>query len=532
MKGILFAGYRSMLMLIRFFIVSIFTLGSFLNVIAQSSNNPVNIALVINGKTVESDKLKLEIELGDKKLSPPIVRGQYSPNVADWPDNANGKICIRITYKKYVLDFMDLTKDHFQGAWKVIVSKPDSPSEDIPNPDIVDYIYSIEFYSGNSIGIVRSKIRYKSNENVLFAQNREIRVTSIEVDSKPISTNYNVYFSTGETELIETKRTKNGFIIPDVIDLTQNQTVVFAFKKYRLEFKDLKPRDFDGKWKIGVDLEPFDPELLETENPKNVEIIYFAELSFGGRGSKIVVRVDRQPELPIEPISKGEAYGLTPPLPKQPRGAPTVRGYSVVLRGEVKSVEVKKSSSSSVMLTVNLKMELVNDGPKPVIFLEVKPPELRGAALAKWPEDLSTSKSLALRYYGEAVDTSREWTDLRTALNQPSPPLGNVRVLMPRESWKFDDAVDIPLPTASGKSSFDKSESWETIKQLPFVWFGAICQVWSLNLEPKGTDRTKLVFGNRLQKRWNDIGLLWLNDIKSEPIALDLSSAIVKTRGE
>jgi hypothetical protein len=134
------------------------------------------------------------------------------------------------------------------------------------------------------------------SSNALFAQNREVCVTSIEIDSKPISTSYKVYFSSGEKELIKAKRTKDGFIVPDVIDLTRNQTVVFAFKKYRLEFNNLKPRDFDGKWKIGVDLEPFDPELLETDNPKNVAFIYFAELDFGGRGSKIVVRVDRKPK--------------------------------------------------------------------------------------------------------------------------------------------------------------------------------------------------------------------------------------------
>lgn len=132
------------------------------------------------------------------------------------------------------------------------------------------------------------------SSTVLYAQNREICVTSIEVDSKPISTSYKVYFSSSEEELIEAKRTKGGFIIPNVVDLTRNQTVVLAFKKYRLEFTNLKPHVFDGKWKIGVDLEPFDPELLETDDPKNVAFIYFAEFDFGGRGSKIVVRIDRQ----------------------------------------------------------------------------------------------------------------------------------------------------------------------------------------------------------------------------------------------
>lgn len=135
--------------------------------------------------------------------------------------------------------------------------------------------------------------------NVLFAQNREIRLTSIEIDSTPISKSYKVYFSPSDKELIKAKRTKDGFIVPDIIDLTRNQTVVFVFKKYRLEFHNLEPRYFEAKWKIGIDLEPFDPELVGMENPQNIKIVYFAEFSFGGRASRIVVKVDRQPKLPI-----------------------------------------------------------------------------------------------------------------------------------------------------------------------------------------------------------------------------------------
>lgn len=203
--------------------------------------------------------------------------------------------------------------------------------------------------------------------------------------------------------------------------------------------------------------------------------------------------------------------------------------YSVLLRGEVKSMEVKKSSPSDIMLTVNLRMELLNNGSKPVIFLETKPPELRGVALAKSPSDFSTSKNLASEYYGESVNTSTEWTVLRNDLNQSSPPRDKVRVLMPNESWEFEDVVSVALPTQSGKDSFsDKRESWENIKQLPDVWLRAVCQVWSLNLEPKSNNRTELIFGSELQKRWKDVGLLWLNDIQSEPIALDLKRAVIR----
>ena len=202
--------------------------------------------------------------------------------------------------------------------------------------------------------------------------------------------------------------------------------------------------------------------------------------------------------------------------------------YSVVLRGEVKSIQVKNTGSSEVMLTIDLKMELLNNGAKSVIFLETKPPELRGAALIKNPVAFSASKRLVLDYKGESIDTSPEWTVLRNALNQSSPPPDKIRVLTPNESWKWEDAVDIALPQSSNKNYFsDKRESWESLEQLQTVWLQTICQVWSLNLEAKNSEQTELIFGNELQTRWKDVGLLWLDNIQSEAIALDLRTAVI-----
>lgn len=197
--------------------------------------------------------------------------------------------------------------------------------------------------------------------------------------------------------------------------------------------------------------------------------------------------------------------------------------YSVALRGQVESIELSNVSASGVSLVVKLKLELHNDGTIPVIFLEAKPPLLVGAALAKSTGDLISSNNLVLEYMGPAVNTSSEWLVLRKSLNQPLPPPDKVRILMPNESWQLEDSVSIALPTESGKSSFDpKRESWENIQELPAVWLQVICQMWPLNLEPPSNDRTKKRFGHKLQKRWEDVGLLWLDDVRSEPIMLDL----------
>lgn len=197
--------------------------------------------------------------------------------------------------------------------------------------------------------------------------------------------------------------------------------------------------------------------------------------------------------------------------------------YSVTLRGQAESIEISNVSASSVSLTVKLKLELINNGISPVIFLETKPPLLVGAALSKSSVDLASGNNLVSEYAGESVDTSPEWIALRKSLNHPSPPFDKVRILMPNESWQLEDYVSIALPTESGKSSFfPKRETWERVQALSKLWLRTTYQTWSLNLEPLNYDRTKKTFGYSLQKRWKDFGLLWLDGIRSEPIILNL----------
>jgi hypothetical protein len=67
-----------------------------------------------------------------------------------------------------------------------------------------------------------------------------------------------------------------------------------------------------------------------------------------------------------------------------------------------------------------------------------------------------------------------------------------------------------------------RRESWEKISKAPAAWLDVYLQVWPLNLEPASYDRSKMEFGRKLQRRWKAIGQLWLDDIVSEPIKLDL----------
>ena len=48
------------------------------------------------------------------------------------------------------------------------------------------------------------------------------------------------------------------------------------------------------------------------------------------------------------------------------------------------------------------------------------------------------------------------------------------------------------------------------------------------SVEPLNADRSQLKFGHKLQERWKDAGLLWLEEIYSEPIMMDVKIASYK----
>jgi hypothetical protein len=200
------------------------------------------------------------------------------------------------------------------------------------------------------------------------------------------------------------------------------------------------------------------------------------------------------------------------------------------LRGRVESVEIKKVDRASALIDIKVKMELVNTGVKPIILLK-REPLFPGGALARNPGDFETGTVLAADAGWPSNDISPEWATLRANLDKPSPPTDETRFLMPGESWPLETSVRLVVPTDPSKyTSSRKKESLATIQQLSPVWLRVVCEVWPWNVEPLTTDRSDLKFGHKLQERWKDVGLLWLNEIYSEPIMMDVKTASYKPR--
>lgn len=196
---------------------------------------------------------------------------------------------------------------------------------------------------------------------------------------------------------------------------------------------------------------------------------------------------------------------------------------ALTLRGKVDSIQLKPVDPSSAMIEIKLSMELVNVGVRPIILLQ-REPFFPGGALARKPEDFQTGNLLAGDAGWPSNEDTPEWTSLRSNLDKASPPADETRRLLPGESWKLETSVRLVVPTDPSKdTSLRKKESLATIQQLSPVWLRVVCEVWPWNVEPLNSERNKLKFGHKLQKRWKDTGILWLDQIYSEPIMISLS---------
>lgn len=201
----------------------------------------------------------------------------------------------------------------------------------------------------------------------------------------------------------------------------------------------------------------------------------------------------------------------------------------LTLRGRVESVQVKEMDHSSALIEIKLKMELVNTGLRPIILLQ-REPLFPGGALARKPEDFEAGNLLASDAGWPSNDISAEWETLRSNLDKPSPPSDETRLLMAGESRPVETSVRLVVPTDPSKyTSSRKKESLATIQQLSPVWLRVVCEVWPWNVEPLNADRNQLKFGHKLQERWKGTGVLWLDEVYSEPIMIDVRTASVRS---
>lgn len=203
----------------------------------------------------------------------------------------------------------------------------------------------------------------------------------------------------------------------------------------------------------------------------------------------------------------------------------------LTLTGVVEGLDINEENSTSKygmsFVSVQLKLRLTNAGKIPIILPRTEP-QCNEIVVAKRPEDLDVRSGRFLAYSSASSSevTSAKWLNLRESLNQTVPPSAETQILYPGDSFDFDGMVRLDLPKQPEvyASSPTRSESLHRLQELSPLVSRVRCRVWPVNLEGVGDDRAQLKFGRTLQERWKDVGLLWLDDIFSEPIMLELKT--------
>lgn len=204
---------------------------------------------------------------------------------------------------------------------------------------------------------------------------------------------------------------------------------------------------------------------------------------------------------------------------------------SLVLRGRVKSVEIEEYDPQvAAFIRITVEAQFVNTGVEPILLLKRNPLFVE-AALTKQQESFDRRHLLAVNGASPAISAAQEWISLRRRLDKSTPPLDETLVLKPKDSWTVEATVGVTVPIdPKHYTSSTKKEKLEVLQALSPVWLWVTCEIWPENVEGLIRNRDQLPFGHRLQKRWRSTGLLWLDYIRSEPIPLDLKTAMYKPK--
>lgn len=127
------------------------------------------------------------------------------------------------------------------------------------------------------------------------AQTKCVKIT-FEVDSKPVSSNKFKVLINADGQIIESKLTDNGFIVPPEVNTASKLEVRFVAGEYDLLFSALTKHHFDSEWIIGASNPTFkeEPDLPLKKDGKELRLVYYIEFRpKDAEGTKWITRVYR-----------------------------------------------------------------------------------------------------------------------------------------------------------------------------------------------------------------------------------------------
>jgi hypothetical protein len=207
------------------------------------------------------------------------------------------------------------------------------------------------------------------------------------------------------------------------------------------------------------------------------------------------------------------------------------------LSGRIINFEVEERNDS-VALSINVNLSLRNVSKKPVLLtISSYPassayfiPDNSFMSICSRISGVSTTGRDERFLYSScrlpSIEAPPDWESIRSEFDKSAPPQNRIKVLKSEETFEFPASLLFRFPTKRDLDSVDRDNAlWGEIKEAKSLSLQLTYRIWSLELEKRSSRREQRSFGKTLQRRWKKYGYLWLDDIVSERIVLELKTA-------
>lgn len=207
----------------------------------------------------------------------------------------------------------------------------------------------------------------------------------------------------------------------------------------------------------------------------------------------------------------------------------------LVIRGKVTNLESDRTDKTFVRFKVKLDVEFSNEGNQPLILFTNEFAD--GYWLGGWSifEKKDDEKPIFWDGQWQSVAGGEIYRRMAEKLDVKTPPNELVKILQPKESWKFSDDFQITFE-AEKHYSYPERKTWKEMQNFPSqLWLRIVYE-----LSPWNTEKFKPNLIRKLQKRWKKFGNVLVETKKegtfnhfrygSEPMLIDFSQAKEKSK--
>jgi len=203
--------------------------------------------------------------------------------------------------------------------------------------------------------------------------------------------------------------------------------------------------------------------------------------------------------------------------------------HGLILRGKVLRTWTERPQPNYVDLRIELSLTCLNVGKAAIVLMRPCQGETfwhGGSTLAR------NAQSNAIVFDDsawESISGSDAYRKLSEDLDRREPPPTLTRILKPGESWEWQTTVSLRFE-ATTNHRYPSVPTWEEMRTQPSpLWLSVSFEMWPFNAE-----YFKPNLAAHLQKRWRNIGWLWIGHesgrmhlarLASEPIELDWRAA-------